>query len=106
MITKCAFFQGTVKAGQEEAMRSYVEAELAPLWRGFQPSEDVKILFNVENDKNGPTIPLALIVTYKNQASLDQAMETEARFKARDMLPAFYAAFFDDVALLHYVFED
>ena len=73
MITKCAFFQGTIKAGQEAAMRAYVEAELAPLWCRFQPSEDIKILFNVENDKNGPTIPLALIVTYKDQASLDQA---------------------------------
>ena len=106
MITKCAFFQGTIKVGQEAAMRAYVEAELAPLWRRFQPSEDIKILFNVENDKNGPTIPLALIVTYNNQASLDQAMESEARYKARDMLPAFYEMFFNEVQLLHYVFED
>ena len=106
MITKSAFFQGTIKAGQEAAMRAYVEAELAPLWRGFQPSEDVKILFNVESDKNGPTIPLALIVTYKNQVSLDQAMESEARYKARDMLPAFYQMFFEQVQLLHYVFDD
>ena len=106
MITKCAFFQGTIKVGQEAAMRAYVEAELAPLWRGFQPSEDIKILFNVENDKNGPTIPLALIVTYNNQVSLDQAMESEARYKARDMLPAFYQMFFEEVQLLHYVFED
>jgi len=105
MITKCAFFQGTVKAGQEVAMRAYVEAELAPLWREFQPSEDVKILFNLEGDKNGPIIPLALIVTYKNQTSLDQAMESEARYKARDMLPIFYEMFFNEVQLLHYVFE-
>lgn len=106
MITKCAFFQGTVKAGQETAMRAYVEAELAPLWRGFQPSEDVKILFNIEDDKNGPTIPLALIVTYKDHPSLDQAMETEARYKARDMLSVFCQMFFNEVQLLHYVFED
>lgn len=105
MITKCAFFQGTVKAGKEDAMRSFVETDLAPLWREFQPSEDVKILFNVEDDMNGPTFPLALIVTYKNQASLDQAMATDARYKARDMLPAFYERFFDEVQLLHYVFE-
>lgn len=106
MITKCAFFHGTIKAGQEAAMRAYVEAELAPLWREFKPSENVKILFNVEGDQNGPDIPLALIVTYKDQASLDQAMKTDARYKARDMLPAFYEKFFDEVQLLHYVFED
>ena len=106
MITKCAFFQGTIKAGQEAAMRAYVNTELAPLWREFQPSENIKILFNVENDKDGPAIPLALIVTYKDQASLDRAMATEARYKARDMLPAFYQMFFNEVQLQHYVFED
>ena len=87
-------------------MRSYVEAELAPLWHSFQPSEDVKILFNVEDDNDGPNFPLALIVTYKDRASLDQAMESDARYKARDMLPSFYDMFFDEVKLLHYVFED
>ena len=33
MITKLAIFEGTVKPGQTAAMRAFVEAELAPLWR-------------------------------------------------------------------------
>ena len=48
MLTRLAIFEGRVKPGQEAAMRAYVEAELAPLWRQFQPSEEVRILYAAE----------------------------------------------------------
>ncbi len=56
MLTRLAIFEGRVKPGQEAAMRTYVEAELVPLWRQFQPSEEVRILYAAE----AGNIPLVL----------------------------------------------
>ena len=103
MLTKYAFFIGTLKAGLEEAMKHYVEQTLQPLWQQFQPSVEVRVLYNVEQDKNGPPIPLVLAVTYVDEEAMAQAMETDARYQARDLLPGFYEKFFNDVKLRHYV---
>lgn len=105
MLVKYALFTGRVKAGQDAPMRRYVEDVLAPLWRGFQPSLDVRVLFNVERDANGPPVPLVLAVSYRDKAAMEQAMQTDARYRARDLLAGFYEQFFDEVTLLHYVFE-
>lgn len=105
MLVKYAFFTGTVKPGQEEAMRNYVKQTLEPLWRQFQPSEAVRVLYNLEQDAHGPPIPLALAVSYRDQQALEQAMQTLARYAARELLAEFYRQFFDEVKLQHYVFE-
>ena len=81
-------------------MQAYVEAELAPLWRQFQPSEEVRILYAVE----AGDIPLVLAVTYADRAAMETALQTEARYRSRDMLPGFYERFFDDVTLKHQLF--
>lgn len=44
MLIRLAIFERRLKPGEEGAMRAYVEAELAPLWRQFQPSEEVRVL--------------------------------------------------------------
>lgn len=105
MLIRMAIFDGVVKQGQEGAMRSFVEAELAPLWRQFTGAVDVKVLFGVEQDPNGPQIPCILQVTYPDQAAIETAMESPARHKSRDMLPAFYDQFFERVRLYHYLME-
>jgi len=101
MLTRLAILEGRVKPGQEAAMRAYVEAELAPLWRQFQPSEEVRILYAAE----AGDIPLVLAVTYADRASMEAALDTPARYQSRDMLPAFYTRFFDEVTLKHQLFE-
>lgn len=101
MLTRLAIFEGRVKPGQDAAMRAYVEAELAPLWRQFQPSEEVRVLFAAE----AGDIPLVLAVTYVDRAAMEAALDTPARYQSRDMLPAFYDRFFDEVKLKHQLFE-
>lgn len=86
-------------------MREFVEQELLPLWRQFQPSEEVRVLYGVEQEPEGPTIPLVLAVTYRDRQAMDKAMESDARHQARDILPKLYARFFDEINLWHYVFE-
>lgn len=105
MLTKYAFFSGEIKAGQENAMREYVETQLRPLWNDFQPSVQVRVLYGVEQEPNGPAIPLVLAVTYRNQAAMDEAMDSKARHEARELLPVLYERFFEKITLWHYVFE-
>ena len=83
MLTRLAIFEGRVKPGQEAAMRAYVEAELAPLWRQFQPSEEVRILYAAE----AGDIPLVLAVTYADRASMEAALDTPARRSLRHEVP-------------------
>lgn len=101
MLTRLAIFEGRVKPGQEAAMRAYVETELAPLWRQFQPSEEVRVLYAAE----AGDYPLVLAVTYADHAAMAAALDTPARYQSRDMLPAFYERFFDDITLKHQLFE-
>lgn len=112
MITKLAIFEGTVKPGQTDAMRAYVEAELAPLWRAFDGAHRVRVLYAAEPDEgggagreDGPFVPLILQVDYQSQADLNRAMASDARHRSRAMLPAFYARFFETVTLHHHSFE-
>ncbi len=101
MLTRLAIFEGRVKPGKEAAMRAYVETALAPLWRQFQPSEEVRVLYAAE----AGDIPLVLAVTYVDRAAMEIALDTPARYQSRDMLPAFYERFFDEVTLKHQLYE-
>ena len=103
MITRYAVFHGSVKPGKEVEMRDYVEQKLIPLWRQFDGAHNVKILYALEQDPNGPEIPLTLAITYPDQAAMEKALQSPARYESRDMLPAFYQEFFDEVTLYHYL---
>lgn len=105
MLTRYAIFNGQVKQGQETAMRAYVEDTLAPLWRQFAEAKEVQILFGVEQDANGPNFPLILAITYADRAGMAAALNSPARYESRDLLPAFYETYFDDVTLHHYLME-
>lgn len=105
MLTKYAFFAGSLKPGAEAPMRAYVESTLKPLWLEFQPSLQVRVLYGVQHDPHGPTIPLALAVTYQDHDAMEAAMQSRARHEARELLPELYQRFFDEINLWHYVFE-
>ena len=105
MIVRQAMFVGTVKAGQWDTMRAYAEATLIPLWKQFDGAHEVRVFFAKENDPNGLEIPLTLAITYADGAGMARGLASDARYASRDLLPAFYDAYFDDVKLLHYVLE-
>ncbi len=105
MLTKYAFFTGSIKSGMENEMRAYVQTELQPLWEQFQPSQKVQVLYGHEQEPGGPTIPLVLAVSYRDEKDMAIAMESSARHTAKAMLPSFYERFFESVELWHYVFK-
>ena len=104
MITRYAIFAGALKPGAEDSMRAFVTEKLAPLWRQFACAEHVQVLFGVENDPGGPTIPLVLAITYPDHEAMAKGLESPARYQSRDLLPEFYERYFEDVCLWHYVF--
>lgn len=105
MLTKYAFFAGTLKPDCEAEMKVFVDEKLAPLWKQFEPSKEVRILYGYEQEPKGPTIPLVLAVTYENETAMEEAMASKARHEAREILPELYERFFKDITLWHYVFK-
>ena len=44
MFIRCAFFQGNVKPGKEQAFNDYIRKELVPLWTRFPGAQEVRVL--------------------------------------------------------------
>ena len=105
MITRMAIFEGRVKPGQDAAMRAFVDAKLKPLWRQFTGAQEVRVYFATQQDPNGPVIPLILAITYPDKSAMARALDSPGRYESRDMLPAFYETYFDEVKLYHYELE-
>ena len=105
MITRYAIFSGEVLPGKEDEMREYVNEKLTPLWRKFACAEEVRVLFGVEQDKNGPTIPLMLAITYADNRAMEAGLDSPARYESKALLPEFYDMFFSQVELFHYVMD-
>ena len=105
MITRMAIFHGTVKTGQETAMRAYVDAQLRPLWRQFAGAEEVRVYYGQHQDPDGPAIPLILAITYADEKAMERGLASPARYESRDLLPDFYERYFDSVRLFHYVLD-
>ena len=105
MITRYAIFGGKVKPGQNAAMRAWVTENLTPLWRKFADAEEVRVLYGVEQDENGPAIPLILAITYADEAAMARGVSSPARHEAKALLPELYERFYDEVVLWHYVMD-
>ena len=85
-------------------MRRYVEDVLAPLWRQFDGAEDVRVMFGVEQDDGGPEIPLILAINYPDRAAMARALDSQARYESRDLLPGFFETYLDG-SLHHYLMD-
>lgn len=105
MITRYAIFGGTVKHGKEEEMRAWVSANLTPLWRKFACAEEVRVLYGIDQDPDGPNIPLILAITYADRAAMEIGVNSPARHAAKALLPQLYEQFYDKVELWHYLMD-
>lgn len=105
MITRYAIFGGKVKEGKEDEMRAWVSEHLTPLWRKFACAEEVRVLYGVEQDADGPDIPLILAITYADHAAMEKGVSSPARHAAKELLPELYDRFFEKIELWHYVMD-
>lgn len=95
MITRFALFEGSVKAGQTEAFRSAVLDRLVPLWTQFPGNTDVRVMFSDDRDEGAPELPLILAISYPDTAVMEAALDSEARFKSKEVTGEIVAEFFD-----------
>jgi len=95
MITRYAFFEGTVKPGQTESFRAAVNARLAPLWTQFPGNTDVRIMFGEDRDEGAPEFPLILGISYPDVATMEAALNSDARAKSKEVTGEIVAQHFD-----------
>ena len=86
-------------------MRAFVTENLTPLWRKFACAEEVRVLYGVEQDADGPNIPLMLAITYADHDAMQKGVTSPARHAAKAILPELYERFYDRVDLWHYVMD-
>ena len=103
MFIRCAFFQGKVKPGLEEAFNQYIRNELAPLWTRFPGAQEVRVLRQVESDVSDPHFGMVLSVRYPSRESIDIALASEVRLKSREVSKALIDMF--DGTVFHTVFS-
>jgi hypothetical protein len=104
MITRYAFFEGTVKAGKTNAFRAAVNERLVPLWTQFPGNTDVRVMFSEERDAGAPEFPLVLGITYPDLATMQAAMTSDARDQSKEVTGEVVAEFFEG-RIHHHVTE-
>lgn len=94
MITRYAFFDGTVHAGQEQAFQQAVMETLLPLWKQFPAALAVRVGFALERDEGAPAYPLVLAIDYPDQKAVAAALESPIRAISRKATQDILATYF------------
>lgn len=104
MITRFALFEGSVKEGQTDAFRQAVKERLVPLWTQFTGNIGVRVMFSDDRDEGAPEFPLILAISYPDLATMEQALETPARYKSKEVTGEIVDAYFEG-RIHHHVTE-
>ncbi|AWB08147.1 hypothetical protein A6A40_24270 (plasmid) [Azospirillum humicireducens] len=95
MITRFALFEGTVKAGQTEAFRAAVLETILPRWKAMPGALDVRVSFTEDRDPGAPEYPLILAVNYPDRETVERALVSPERDRAREATEAVLARYFE-----------
>ena len=94
MITRYALFEGSVKDGMTEAFRAAVLDRILPCWKQMPGATEVRVCFTDDRDEGAPNLPMILAVSYPDTATLDAALVSPAREKAKAATEAVLGEFF------------
>ena len=103
MLIRCAFFEGHVKPGHEEAFALFVKNRLVPLWTKFPGAQEVRVLRQAESDTEEPHYPMVLQIRYPNSAAIEKALKSDVRNQSRAETVELVKMF--DGRIFHTVFE-
>ncbi len=103
MFIRCAFFQGKVKPGMEDAFNRYIRDRLVPLWTRFPGAQEVRVLRQVESDVDNPHFGMVVSVRYPSRESIATALASEVRMTSREVSKDLIAMF--DGSVFHTVFS-
>lgn len=94
MITRYALFEGKIHDGQEAAFREAVTAEILPHWKQFPGALAVRVSYAVKRDEGAPEFPMILAVSFPDMTTVDAALASDVRTRARSATEAVLARFF------------
>lgn len=103
MFIRCAFFEGKVKPGYEEAFSTFVKQRLVPLWTKFPGAEEVRVMRQLESDTDNPHYAMVLAIKYPNRAAIEEALKSDVRNKSREETGELVKMF--DGRIFHTVFD-
>ncbi len=103
MYIRCAFFEGKVKAGQEQAFHDFVTRNLLPLWTRFPGASEVRVLSQKEADTDDPHYAMVLAIQYPDMAAIERAMQSAERAKSRELTGDLVKLF--DGRIFHTIFD-
>ncbi|MFO1032962.1 MAG: hypothetical protein U1E15_02340 [Hyphomicrobiales bacterium] len=83
MFIRCAFFEGKVKPGCDDAFARFVAERLVPLWTQFPGAWEVRVLRQQESDTDNPHYAMVLAIQYPDRAAIELAMASDARAQSR-----------------------
>ena len=83
MFVRCAFFQGHVKPGQQNAFDAHIKAELHALWTRFPHVLEVRLLREVESDRPDTHLELVIAMTFESRQAIAEALESDIRYASK-----------------------
>ena len=103
MYIRCAFFEGRVKPGSEEAFAAFVRDKLVPLWTKFPGAEEVRVLRQFESDTAEPNYAMVLSIRYPSLEAIELALKSDVRRQSREETAELIKMF--EGRIFHTVFE-
>ncbi|HRX36286.1 MAG TPA: hypothetical protein P5337_07800 [Aestuariivirga sp.] len=103
MFIRCAFFEGRVKPGCDEAFAAFVRERLVPLWTRFPGATEVRVLRQQDSDTDHPHYAMVLAIKYPSQAAIEDALKSDVRNQSREETAELVKMF--DGRIFHTVFE-
>jgi hypothetical protein len=103
MYIRCAFFEGRIKPGCDDAFTSFVNERLVPLWTKFPGATEIRVLHQRDSDSDEPHYAMVLAIKYPSLAAIDEALKSDVRAQSREETKELVKLF--EGRIFHTVFE-
>ena len=103
MYIRCAFFEGRVKPGCDDAFAAFVKERLVPLWTKFPGADEVRVLRQRESDTAEPHYAMVLSIRYPSLDAIEEALKSDVRQQSREETAELVTMF--EGRIFHTVFE-
>lgn len=93
MITRFAIFEGHIAPDLQADFRQAVIKRLLPVVKEIPRVQSVSVSFSHNRDLGAPEIAMFLITTYPDFSSLEKALKSPSRERAKDITESIFETF-------------
>jgi len=83
MFVRCAFFQGHVRPGMQEAFDAHIKTYLYALWSRFPHAQEVRVLREVESDRPDQHLELVIAIRFETREQIAAALDSDIRYASK-----------------------